>query len=85
MVHDTRRNWAFSDFVAAIFAALHETFVRGKYANSVSQFLLYTECGLFAASIKILFDNWRRFCCPSVIYVPVKCPGVGAFDHLNGA
>ena len=26
---------------AAISAALHETFVRSKYANSVSQFLLY--------------------------------------------
>ena len=27
-------------FVAAISAALHETFVRTKYVNSVSQFLL---------------------------------------------
>ena len=37
----TKKSWAFSDLVAAISAALHETFVRSKYANSVSQFLLY--------------------------------------------
>ena len=36
-----KKSWAFSDLVAAISAALHETFVRSKYANSVSQFLLY--------------------------------------------
>ena len=37
----TKKSSAFSDLVAAISAALHETFVRSKYANSVSQFLLY--------------------------------------------
>ena len=37
----TKESWAFSDLVAAISAVLHETFVRSKYANSVSQFLLY--------------------------------------------
>ena len=37
----TKKSWAFSDLVAAISAALHETFVRSKYAKSVSQFLLY--------------------------------------------
>ena len=37
----TKKRWTFSDLVAAISAALHETFVRSKYANSVSQFLLY--------------------------------------------
>ena len=37
----TKKSWAFSDLVVAISAALHETFVRSKYANSVSQFLLY--------------------------------------------
>ena len=37
----TKKSWAFSDLEAAISAALHETFVRSKYANSVSQFLLY--------------------------------------------
>ena len=40
MLHD-EESWAFSDLVAAISAALHEFFVRRKYANSVSQFLLY--------------------------------------------
>ena len=39
----TKKSWAFSDLVAAISAALHETFVRSKYANSVSQFLLCTS------------------------------------------
>ena len=37
----TKKRWAFSDLVAAISAALHETFVRSKYTNSVSQFFLY--------------------------------------------
>ena len=37
----TKKSWAFSDLVAAISAALYENFVRSKYANSVSQFLLY--------------------------------------------
>ena len=37
----TKKSLAFSDLVAAISAVLHETFVRSKYANSVSQFLLY--------------------------------------------
>ena len=36
-----KKSWAFSDLVAAISAALQDTFVRSKYANSVSQFLLY--------------------------------------------
>ena len=37
----TKKSWEFSDLVAAISAALQENFVRSKYANSVSQFLLY--------------------------------------------
>ena len=37
----TKKSWAFSDLVVAISAALHETFVRSKYANRVSQFFLY--------------------------------------------
>ena len=37
----TKESWTFSDLVAAISAALHETFVHSKYANSVSPFLLY--------------------------------------------
>ena len=35
----TKKLWAFSDLLAAISAALHETFVHSKYANSASQFL----------------------------------------------
>ena len=42
MLYDEEKLSAFSDLVAAISAALHETFVRSKYANSVSQFLLYS-------------------------------------------
>ena len=37
----TKKLWAFSDLVAVISAALHETFVRSNYANSASKFLLY--------------------------------------------
>ena len=37
----TKKNWAFSYLVALISAALHKTFVRSKYADSASQFLLY--------------------------------------------
>ena len=33
----------------------------------------YIECELFAVFIKILFENWRHFCRPSVIHAPVKC------------
>ena len=77
----TNKSWTFSDLVTAISAALNETFVRSKYANSVSQFF-YIECELFAAFIKILFDNWRRFCRPSVIYVPVKCPRGGGIGMV---
>ena len=36
----TKKLWAFSNLVVAISAALHETFIRSKYVNSVSQFLL---------------------------------------------
>ena len=61
-----KKSWAFSDLVAAISPPLHEFFVHSKYANSV-----------FVIFIKILFDNWRRFRRPSVIFVPVKCPQDG--------
>ena len=72
----TKKIWAFSDLVEAISTALHENFVRSKYANSVSQFLLYWMqiiCCIYKGS----FDNWRRFCRPFAIYVPVKCPQGG--------
>ena len=38
---EKKKSWAFSDLVAAISAALHGTFVRSKYADSVSQLSLY--------------------------------------------
>ena len=71
----TKKNWPFSVLVAAISAALHESFVRSIYAYSGSQFLLYWMriiCCIYKA--EILFDNWRHFFRPSVIHVPVKCP-----------
>ena len=36
----TKKSWAFSDLVAAISLLCMRLFVRSKYANSVSQFLL---------------------------------------------
>ena len=33
----------------------------------------YIEWELFAVFVKILFENWRCFCHPSVIKGPVKC------------
>ena len=71
----TKKNWAFSVLVAAISAALHESFVRSIYAYSGSQFLLYWMriiCCIYKA--EILFDNWRHFFRPSVIHVPLTCP-----------
>ena len=72
MLHDEEK-LSISHLVAAISAALLETFVRSntgsKYANRVSQF--------FVIFIKILFDNSRRFHRPSVIFVPVICPRDG--------
>ena len=54
----------------------------------------YIECELFAVFLKILFENCRRFCRPSVIHMPVKCPWGGGvwspewtlvcLGHLNG-
>ena len=37
----TKKSWAFSDLVAVISAVLHKNFVCSKYADNVSQFLLY--------------------------------------------
>ena len=76
----TKKLWAFSDLVAAISAALHETFVLSKYANSVSQFLLYwmqIVCCIYKDFVPQPKTIGRRFCRPSVIYVPVKCPRGG--------
>ena len=74
----TKKSWAFSDLVAAILAALHETFVRSKYV---------------VIFIKILFDNRRRFRRSSVIFFACEMsPGWGhlitwmdpSVGHLNG-
>ena len=77
MLHDAKKSWAFSDLVAVISVTLHETFVRTKLTLTVFLSFCYIECDLFAVFTKILFHNWRRFCCLSVVYVPVKCPWGG--------
>ena len=52
-----KKSWAFSDLVAAISAALHEKFVCSKYANSVSQFLLY-----WMRIICCIYSYFEKFC-----------------------
>ena len=66
----TKKLWAFSDLVASISAALHETFVLSKYANSASQFLLYwmwIVCCIYKDFVPQPKTTGRRFCRPSVI------------------
>ena len=64
----TKKSWAFSDLVAAISAALHEKFVCSKYANSVSQFLLYWMriiCCIykdFVRQLKAFRPSFCHFC-----------------------
>ena len=51
--------------VAAISATLHETFVRSKYANSVSQFLLYWMqiiCCIYQDFLRQLKAFLQSFC-----------------------
>ena len=66
------------------FAALHGSVVRSKYANSVSQFLLYWMriiCFIykdFVRQLKALLPSFYRLCAREM------SPGWGAFDHLNG-
>ena len=88
----TKKLWAFSDLVAAISAALHETFVRSKYANSVSQFLLYW--------MRIICCIYKDFVRQLKAFLPSFChlcacemsPGWGhlitwidpSVGHLNG-
>ena len=74
------QSWAFSDLGAAISAALHETFVRSKYANSVSQCLLYWTRIICCIYKEISFENWRRFCRPSVI--DAACEMSPGWGHL---
>ena len=88
----TKKSWAFSDLVAAISAALHETFVRSKYANSVSQFLLYwmqISCGIYKDFVRKLKAFLSSFCHLCVCKMSPQWghlmtwmdPSVG---HLNG-
>ena len=87
-----RTLWAFSDLVAAISAALHETFVRSKYANSVSQFLLYWMqiiCCIykdFDGQLKAFLPSFGHLCACEMSsgwghLITWTDPGVG---HLNG-
>ena len=63
----TKKLWAFSNLLAAISAALHETFVRSKYANNASQFLVY----------------WIRIiCCIYKDFVPQLKAFLPSFGHL---
>ena len=81
-----KKSWAFSDLVAAFSAALHETFVRSKYANSVSQFLIY-----WMRIICCICEDFVRHLNAigvSAVILLFMCLwnvlGVGAFDYLNG-
>ena len=79
-----RTLWAFSELVAAISAALHETFVLSKYANSVCQFC-YIYKG-FVRQPKAFPPSLCQFCACET------SPGWGhlitwidhSVGHLNG-
>ena len=79
-----RTLWAFSDLVAAISAALHETFALSKYANSVSQFC-YIYKG-FVRQLKAFPPSLCQFCACETSpgwehLITWMDPRVG---HLNG-
>ena len=88
----TKKIWAFSHLVAAIFAVLHENFVRSKYANSVSQFLLYWMqiiCCIYKGFVRQLKAFLPSFC---HLCACEMSPGWGhlitwmdpSVGHLNG-
>ena len=88
----TKKIWAFSHLVAAIFAALYENFVRSKYAISVSQFLLYWMqiiCCIykdFDGQLKAFLPSFGHLCACEMSsgwghLITWTDPGVG---HLNG-
>ena len=92
MLHDTKKSWAFGVLVAVISAALQETFVRSKYANSVSQFLLYWMriiCCIykdFVRQLKAFLPSFCHFCACEMSpgwghLITWMDPSVG---HLNG-
>ena len=89
---DTQKIWAFIDLVAAISAALQENFVRSKYANSVSQFLLYWMqiiCCIYKGFVRQLKAFLPSFC---HLCACEMSPGWGhlitwmdpSVGHLNG-
>ena len=77
MLHDTRRKAEHSVTLLQRFPPLCARLLF--VVNTLTVFLsfCYIECQLFAVFVKILFDNWRRFYRPSVVYAPVKCPRGG--------
>ena len=93
VVWHTKKSWAFSDLVEAISAALHESFVCSKYANSVSHFLLYWMriiCCIYKGFVRQLKAFLPSFChlCPCELspgwghLITWMEPSVG---HLNGS
>ena len=88
----TKKLWAFSDLVAAISPALHKTFVLSKYANSVSQLLLYWMriiCCIykdFVQQLKTFLPSFCHLCACEMSLgwghlITWMDPSVG---HLNG-
>ena len=88
----TKKLWAFSNLVAAISAALHETFIRSKYVNSVSQFLLhwmqiiYCIYKDFGRQLKVFLLSFCHLCACEMSpgwghLITWMGPSVG---HLNG-
>ena len=61
----TKKNWAFSVLVAAIFATLQESFICSKYTYSVSQFLLYW--------MRIIFCIYKDFVRQLKAFFPSFC------------
>ena len=61
-------------------------FVCHKYTLTVFLSFCNSECKLFAVFINKDFVRQLKAFLPSLchLYVPVKCPWGGAFDHLNG-
>ena len=88
----TKKSWAFSDLVAAISAALHESFVSSIYAYSGSQFLLYWMriiCCIykdFVRQLKAVLPSFCHLCACEMSpgwghLITWMDPSVG---HLNG-
>ena len=77
----TKKSWAFSDLVAAISTAFHETFVRSKYGNSFCY--IYKD---FVRQLKAFPPFFCHFCACEMSpgwghLITWMDPSVG---HLNG-